>query len=136
MNPIHGTIESSIESAIRAARAGSNQAIAARDAERVVAYMLADVTVAVAGGPVLTGSAASRRAFAEQFADRSFAGYVREPRSIVVHDPPTRATEHGQWTGRWRTGLREQLMQGAYDAEWHLTDMGWRIASEVYRSSR
>ncbi len=98
--------------------------------------MLADVTVAVAGGPVLKGHSASRDAFAEQFADRSFAGYVRDPQSVVVQDPPTRATEHGRWTGRWRTGLREQLMQGEYDAEWRLTDMGWRIASEVYRSSR
>ena len=49
-------------SAIRARRAESNQAIAQRDADRVVAVMLDDVSVSVAGGPVLTGRAANRAA--------------------------------------------------------------------------
>ena len=40
-----------IRTAIRAVRAVSNQAIAARDADRVVACMMHDVTVAVAHGP-------------------------------------------------------------------------------------
>jgi ketosteroid isomerase-like protein len=124
------------ESAIRSARAASNAAIAARDADLVVTFMLAEVTVAVAGGSTLVGRDASRAAFAEQFADRAFAGYVRETALVVIHHQPTRATEHGQWIGRWRRGLREQLMQGHYEAEWHATDMGWRIASEIYRSSR
>lgn len=60
------------QDAIRAVRAASNAAIAARDVDRVVACMLEDVTVSVARGPVLNGRDVSRSAFADQFADRAF----------------------------------------------------------------
>ena len=49
--------------------------------------MMEDVIVSVAHGPVLKGREASRVAFAEQFADRAFAGYVREANDIVIHAP-------------------------------------------------
>lgn len=118
--------------AIRRLRQASNRAIAARDVEQVVACMLSDVTVAVAHGPVLSGVEASRAAFAEQFADASFSGYVRDAQQVVIHDPPVRATERGLWTGRWRRGPREDVMRGRYHAEWCSTPMGWRIASEQF----
>lgn len=118
--------------AIRAAREASNAAIAARDAAGVVMFMLPDVTVSVAHGPLLTGREASRSAFAKQFGDRAFAGYVREAAEVVIHDPPTRATERGQWTGRWRSGAKEHVMRGTYHAEWELTPVGWLIRSEVF----
>jgi len=85
---------------IRAVRAASNQAIAARDVDLVVACLMPDVTVSVAHGPMLVGRDASRAAFSEQFADRAFLGYVREADHVVVNDPPARATERGRWTGR------------------------------------
>lgn len=96
--------------------------------------MLPDVSVSVAGGPELLGRDASRAAFAEQFADRSFRGYVREPERIVVHSPPTRATERGRWTGRWKSGAGEQVVRGTYIAEWRHTELGWFIQSEVFVS--
>ncbi|MBK6487073.1 MAG: nuclear transport factor 2 family protein [Gemmatimonadetes bacterium] len=119
--------------AIRAQRAASNRAIAARDVDGVVACMLVDVSVAVAGGPRLTGREASRRAFIEQFAERAFLGYVREPDDVSVHDPPTTATERGRWEGRWRGGALEQVRSGRYVARWRHTSMGWLIASEEFR---
>ena len=123
------------QDAIRAVRAASNAAIAARDCDRVVACMLEDVTVSVARGPVLQGREASRAAFAEQFADRAFVGYVREATDIVIDSPPMCATEHGRWTGRWRHGGVEQLMRGTYEAGWRHTELGWFIQSEVFTSS-
>lgn len=120
------------DQAIRARRAESNAAIAAQDVDRVIAVMLPEVTVSVAGGPVLAGRDASRAAFAEQFADRTFRGYVREPEKIVIHSPPTRATERGRWTGRWKSSAGEQVMRGNYVAEWRHTDLGWFIESEVF----
>ncbi len=123
------------QDAIRAVRASSNAAIAARDCERVVACMLEDVTVSVARGPVLHGREASRAAFAEQFRDRAFTGYVREVTDIVIDSLPTRATERGYWTGRWRHGDVEQLMRGTYEAGWRHTELGWFIQSEVFTSS-
>ena len=118
--------------AIRARRDASNRAIAARDAELVSMYMMPDIIVSVANGPVLKGRTANRDAFAEQFADRSFRGYVREPADIVVHDPPTNATERGRWTGTWRTKAGEHVMRGTYVAKWRLTDIGWCIQSESF----
>ena len=120
--------------AIRARRAESNSAIAAQDVERVVSLMLPDISVSVAGGPVLVGRDASRAAFAEQFADRTFRGYVRDPQDIAVHDPATRASERGRWTGRWRSGIGEQVMRGTYLAEWRHTELGWFIQAEVFVS--
>lgn len=123
------------EDVIRAVRAASNAAIAARDADRVVACMLDDVTVSVARGPVLQGREASRKAFAEQFADRAFVGYVREATDIVIESSPMRATERGRWSGRWRHGNNEQIMRGTYEAEWRHTEFGWFIQSEIFTSS-
>ena len=126
----------SAQDSIRSVRAASNAAIAARDASLVVSCMLEDVTVSVARGPVLKGRDASRAAFAEQFADRAFAGYVREPTDIVVDAAsPTRATERGRWTGRWRRGVTQETMRGTYVAEWRLTEFGWFIQSEVFTPS-
>ena len=122
------------DAAIRAQRTASNLAIAERDADRVVACMLSDVTVAVALGPVLTGREASRAAFAAQFAERTFAGYVREAHDVIVHDPPMHATERGRWIGRWRQSSGERVMQGTYQAEWRYTSLGWFIQSEKFTS--
>lgn len=120
------------DAAIRARRAESNAAIAARRLDGVVNLMLPDVTVAVAGGTTLIGRDANRTAFAGQFADRDFRGYVRTPDVITLHDPPARATERGRWVGIWRTGSGTSEMRGVYVAVWHLTDVGWFLASEVF----
>lgn len=124
------------QDAIRGVRAASNAAITARDSDRVVSCMMEDVIVTVARGPVLQGRDASRAAFAEQFADRAFVGYVREATDIVIDaSSPTRATERGRWTGRWRHGSSEQTMRGTYEAQWRHTELGWFIQSEVFTSS-
>ncbi len=117
---------------IRARRAQSNAAIAARDAQQVVAVMLDDVTVAVAGGPQLDGREASRVAFAEQFADRAFCGYVRDAESITLHQPPVQATERGRWVGRWAQAGRHEEMRGSYIAQWRHTELGWFLQSEIF----
>jgi len=119
---------------IRASRARSNAAIAVRDADGAVALMLDDVTVAVAGGPTLSGRAASRAAFAAQFADPAFYGYVREPGQIILADPPMHGTEMGRWIGTWGTGRQRHEMRGTYVAQWTFTAMGWFLQSEVFVS--
>ncbi len=121
---------------IRALRAESNAAISARDVEAVVALMVEQITVSVAGGPTLIGRDASRVAFIEQFADPAFRGYVREPSTITVHDPPITATEQGRWVGRWQRGLRREELRGVYTAVWTLSTAGaeWQLASEVFVS--
>jgi ketosteroid isomerase-like protein len=113
-------------------RAQSNAAIAARDADRVVAFMTDDVAVHVAGGPVLRGLAANRRAWEEQMRAAGYGGYVRTPDQITVADGGTSATELGQWEGRWTVNGRLHTQSGRYSATWQLDAMGWRIASETF----
>ena len=117
---------------VRVVRAHSNRAIAARDAELVVSYMSPDVVVHVAGGPRLAGREASRAAFALQFADKNFRGYVREPDEVTLSENTLRATECGRWVGRWRVNGREESMRGDYTAEWERTDIGWLIRMERF----
>ena len=124
------------DAAIRAQRRRSNEAIAARDAEQVVAFMDPEVTVAVAGGPVLRGREASRRAFAEQFADRAFGGYVRTTEQVTAGPDASHAAERGQWEGRWHTKTGVHTQRGHYAAEWVLTPMGWFIRSETYETAQ
>ena len=118
---------------IRALRGRSNAAIAARDADAVAAFMADDVTVAVAGGPVLAGRPANRDAFAAQMAEPGFGGYLRTPEQVLLVHDPLRATELGTWVGRWRVQGRVHEQRGSYRAEWVHTPMGWYIASETYR---
>lgn len=114
-------------------REQSNAAIAARDATWVVSYMADTIRVRVAGGPELIGRDANATAFAEQFADAAFAGYVRTPLLIDVDAVGATASERGTWLGRWRTktGMHEQ--RGHYTAEWERTPFGWHIVSERYQ---
>lgn len=121
--------------AVRARRDESNSAIVARDLDRVVSCMMEDVRVAVAGGPVLIGREASRKAFAEQFADVTFKGYIRDADVITVREDDMHATERGRWTGRWRHRAGEHFMRGTYVAEWTLTALGWFIQSEEFTST-
>lgn len=132
---------------IRALRARSNEAIASRDVERIVSFMSEAVEVRVAGGQLLRGPRASAKAFAEQFADPAFRGYVRTPQHVTVEEVNRDATapaeslaairvlERGEWVGRWRipSGLHEQ--RGHYTAEWRLGAIGWQIASETFTST-
>ena len=118
---------------IRQLREQSNAAISARDASWVTSYMADDVVVSVAGGPVLRGRDANRDAFAEQFADTSFNGYVRTPEQIDVSADGASAHERGVWVGRWRTRTGVHEPRGHYTAEWRCGAMGWQIARETFR---
>ncbi|HEY0931669.1 MAG TPA: nuclear transport factor 2 family protein [Gemmatimonas sp.] len=118
---------------VRALRQQSNDAIAVRDADRVVSFMDDAVEVSVAGGPVLRGAAANRDAFAQQMAERGFGGYVRTPAQVTTHDNPLRVEEQGEWVGRWRVNARQHEQRGTYSAEWRITPAGWRIVREIYR---
>ena len=122
----------SAETDIRARRVESNAAIASRDVAAVVAILTPDVTVAVAGGPVLRGREASRQAFAEQMADPAFRGYVRTPASVEVGADGVTAIERGEWVGSWQGRLRVEQQRGRYTADWRNLAGVWSIASEIF----
>ena len=118
--------------AIRTRRQESNAAIASSDADAVVSCMTDDVTVAVAGGTVLVGRDASRRAFAEQMAEPGFRGYVRTPDGVDVTPDGSTATETGRWVGTWQVRLRLVHQRGTYVARWRCVDGTWYLASEIF----
>lgn len=120
------------ETTIRAQRAQSNKAIAERNLDGIVAMMMPDAVVSVAGGPRLSGRDKNRAAFVEQLADPTFVGYVRDTDQIVMADSATHATEQGRWVGRWRLKSRDHFMRGTYTAEWCRVDGAWFIQSEIF----
>jgi len=126
------SIRETICETIRARRALSNAAIGASDAAAVAAIMTDDVTVAVAGGPVLNGREASRLAFAEQMGEAGFRGYVRTPDVVEVAPAGSAATERGRWVGRWEVRRRVQEQHGTYVATWRHVGEAWCIASEIF----
>ena len=133
---IRETIRETICETIRARRALSNAAIAERNAAAVAAIMTDDVTVAVAGGPVLNGREASRLAFAEQMGEAGFRGYVRTPDVVEVAPDGSAATERGRWVGRWQVRRRVQEQHGTYVATWRHVGEAWYIASEIFVGAR
>lgn len=117
---------------VRDARGRSNAAIAARDLDALAGSMLPDVVVTAGNGGVLIGRDSVRAAFARQFADGAFMGYVRETTLVEVSDGRPLAAEHGRWTGRWRRSDGVQEVRGSYLAMWRRTADGWRIRSELF----
>jgi hypothetical protein len=89
---------------IRAARAQQNQAIAARDFDRVASFWMDDVQLTAGLAFTLRGREAYRRAFSLD----SGVVYQREPATVEVNS-------------HWR-----------YSAQWLKQDGRWRIRSELF----
>ena len=120
------------EDAIRAVRAASNQAIAARDVEALQATWLPDLHVTASSGKVVQSGREMAASFSQAFADADFITYVREPDLVQLSVGKGYAAERGRWTGRWKEGDKEMLIRGTYLAQWHKIAAGWRIRSELF----
>lgn len=116
------------EAEIRALRARSNAAIAARDIAAMKALFLPDATVlpAASGAPQGMGGFDARMARA--FADPDFLGWERLPDRVLIAESGERAAESGRWTGRWR----DRTSGGVYQTMWERTADGWRIRNESF----
>ncbi|MCZ8116418.1 hypothetical protein [Silanimonas sp.] len=79
--------------AIRARRRLTNRFIAGREAARLGPVFLPATVVIAGDGSVITGREAMLAAFAGQFADPGFDGYVRTPERIEVDTAGQRAAE-------------------------------------------
>ena len=115
--------------AIRARRRLTNRFIASREAVRLGPVFLPAAVVIAGDGSVITGREAILAAFAGQFADPGFVGYVRTPERIEVDAAGVRAAEHGRWTAGWRDASAQS---GAYLAVWRRVTGQWMIESETF----
>jgi hypothetical protein len=112
------------EDVIRARRRLTNRLIAAREAQRLKPFFLADARLITGDGGLILGADAIVEAFAAQFREPGFAPYVRTPDSVEVDQAGERAAETGRWTGNG--------MSGAYMAAWRKVTGQWALECELF----
>ncbi|MCA3742151.1 nuclear transport factor 2 family protein [Phenylobacterium sp.] len=115
--------------AIRARRRLTNRFIAGRETARLGPVFLATAVVIAGDGSVITGRDAILAAFASQFADPGFGGYVRTPERIEANAVGERAAEQGRWTAAWKDAPAQS---GPYLAVWRRVTGQWMIESETF----
>ena len=115
--------------AIQARRRLTNRLIAGREAARLGPVFLPTAVVIAGDGSVITGREAILSAFAGQFADPGFGGYLRTPERIEVDAGGDRAAEHGRWTASWKDAPPQS---GPYLAVWRKVTGQWMIESETF----
>ncbi len=120
------------EAAIRAARAQSNQAIAAHDVPGIARHWTSDVHIVTSTSAQGTGRDTNGQRMAQQFARRSDTVYVRTPSVVDVFPAWAVASERGQWTGRWTEPDGVVEIGGTYLAQWRKLDGVWLIQAEVF----
>jgi uncharacterized protein (TIGR02246 family) len=120
------------EDAIRAARAGSNRAIARHDLDGIASVWMDDVLVLGSTSVQLLGAPANRRFYAAQFARRPDTVWVRTPSAVSVMADWHVAAEEGHWSGHWTEPDGPLALNGRYMAQWVRTADGWRIQGELY----
>ncbi len=124
------------EAAIRAARAQSNQAIAAHDVAGIVRHWLPDVHIVTSTGSQGTGRDDNGQRMAGQFARRPDTVYVRTPTTVEVLASWHTASERGEWTGRWTEPDGVVQVGGTYLAQWRKVDGTWLIQAELFVPTR
>ena len=112
------------EDAIAARRKLTNKFIAAREAERLKPYFMAEARLITGDGGLILGASGIVAAFAAQFADPHFSPSVRTTQRVDVDAAGERAAEHGHWAAAG--------VSGSYLAVWRKVTGQWVIESELY----
>ncbi len=124
------------ETAIRAARAELNTALAKRDMKATAKYWHAEVNTTGADGIVWAGKAKNVAGFTSLFKGSDFVSGSRTPEKIEVATPGLDgAAESGVW--EWRERAKDQVLvyTGRYLIMWELVKGEWQIRSELYVST-
>jgi Domain of unknown function (DUF4440) len=120
--------------AVRALRAESNSAIAARDAKRL-RKIFADDYLGIQGtsGALDSGGDATAQSYADvEFKDPTFVRYQRNPSSVQRAKSGKRIAESGRWEGVWRKADGRMVKSGVYLARWVPENDTWRLKSELF----
>ena len=132
MTTVSGQQPTMDETAIRAARARSNQAIAVHDVAGISRHWMFDFHIVTSTSAQDTGREANAKRMAEQFARRPDTVYVRTPVAVDVMAPWAVASERGEWTGRWTEPDGVVEIGGTYLAQWRKVDGVWLIQAELF----
>jgi ketosteroid isomerase-like protein len=118
--------------AIRAARALINGAIASRDPEAIGAFFLPSYHVVTARSMQRNGKEDSVRSWAEMFARDRSTTHEGTPDEIYVNEDWGMAEEHGRWTGMLTANDGPIELAGVYAAKWQYTAEGWLLQAEIF----
>ena len=127
-----GPPPASDDAAIRAARAQSNQAIAAHDVPGIARHWLPDVHIVSSTSAQGSGREVNGQRMADQFSRRPDTVYVRTPTTVDVFAAWNVASERGEWTGRWTEPDGVVQVRGTYLAQWRKANGTWLIQAEVF----
>ena len=133
---VGSVVQSDDEALIRAARARSNQAIAAHDLAGIARAWTADVHIVTSTSAQASGRDANQQRMAQQFKNRPDTIYVRQPATIEVYAPWNVAAERGEWTGRWTEPDGALEIGGTYQAQWRKVEGQWLIQAELFVPTR
>ncbi|MEK7401837.1 MAG: nuclear transport factor 2 family protein [Gemmatimonadota bacterium] len=120
------------EAAIRAARAASNQAIAAHDTVAWSSLFLPEYVLVTSTNARSIGRDSARTQNSLLFRSRPDVVFVRTPESVVVNPQWGQAAESGNWTGRWTQADGVTRVSGPYFAKWRKVNGRWMLLAEVY----
>lgn len=129
-------VQTADETAIRAARADSNAAIARHDVAGIRRHWMADVHIVTSTSTQGSGRDVNGDRMAQQFQRRPDTIYVRTPGTVEVFREWNVASERGEWTGRWTEPDGVVDIGGTYLAQWRKTDGVWLIQSELFVPTR
>lgn len=129
-------VQTADETAIRAARADSNAAIARHDVGGIRKHWMADVHIVTSTSTQGTGRDVNGDRMAQQFQRRPDTVYVRTPVAVDVFREWNVASERGEWTGRWTEPDGVVDIAGTYLAQWRQVDGTWLIQSELFVPTR
>jgi ketosteroid isomerase-like protein len=120
------------EAAVRAARAQSNQAIAAHDVAGIARHWMPDVHIVTSTSIQGTGREVNGQRMAQQFTRRPDTVYVRTPATVEVFTAWAVASERGEWTGRWTEPDGTVQVRGTYLAQWRKVNGAWLVQAELF----
>ena len=116
------------EELIRAARQGSNEAIAQQDVEGIVKIWVDDYVVIRGSGVIQPGKEANKANWIRIFKETPKTYFERTPAEIIISkNNPDIAWETGIWKG-----LNTYSSGGRYSAQWKKKDGEWKIQAELF----
>jgi ketosteroid isomerase-like protein len=117
---------------VRAARAASNAAIAARDTIALASLVTPSYHSVSSRNAHSNGRAGEGERWRQQFSAHPDVSYVRTPVTIRLFVPWQMAEETGAWVGRWSEADGRVEIRGGYVAKWRRIDGRWLLEAEVF----
>ena len=118
--------------AVRAARARSNAAIAARDTATLAALASNSYHSVSSRNVHTNGRAGVGAQYAGHFAAHPDVSFVRTPQEVRVYSPWQMADERGTWVGTWTEPDGRVTIRGRYSAKWRRMNGVWLLEAEVF----